>query len=64
MIEPELLSLLGCPLEDERPPLREEGDLLICTSCGAGFPVRDGIPDLLPESAIPIEQVKEMLRGK
>jgi uncharacterized protein YbaR (Trm112 family) len=53
MIRPELLKILGCPLDEERPELRQEGGYLICTKCGAAFPIRDGIPDLLPESAIP-----------
>lgn len=52
MIDPELLAMLGCPLSPARPPLREEGDRLVCTECGAAFPVVDGIPHLLPEDAI------------
>ncbi len=60
MIDPSLLEVLGCPLEPERPPFRESGDFLICTSCGSAFPVVGGIPHLLPEDAIPPEKVKEM----
>ena len=61
MIRPELLALLANPLEDDRPPLREEGDYLICTKTGTGFPVRDGIPQLLPEDAIPADQMEKIL---
>jgi uncharacterized protein YbaR (Trm112 family) len=60
MIDPDLLAILGCPLEPDRPPLREQGNLLICTSCGSGFRVVDGIPDLLPEDAVPPEKVGEL----
>lgn len=52
-IRTELLEILGCPLDDERPPLRQENEYLVCTKCGAAFPIHDGFPDLLPESAIP-----------
>ncbi len=52
----ELLSLLACPRCDSRPPLRREGSHLICTECGAAYPIIDGIIHLLPESA---EQIKE-----
>ncbi len=64
MIDPELLKVLGNPLEPDRPPFREEGDYLVCTKTGVGFPVVDGIPHLLPEDAIPAEKMKEMLGGR
>lgn len=63
MIDPELLKALGNPLEPDRPPLREEGDYLVCTKTGVGFPVVNGIPHLLPEDAIPAEKMKELLRA-
>jgi uncharacterized protein YbaR (Trm112 family) len=62
-IEPQLLQILACPLEASRPKLELKGDLLVCTSCGCGFRIIDGIPDLLPEDAVPAEEVKELLRG-
>jgi uncharacterized protein YbaR (Trm112 family) len=52
-----LLDILACPLDDERPPLVLNGDHLVCTVCGSAFPIRNGIPDLLPESAIPPTEV-------
>lgn len=61
MIDPELLKILANPLEDDRPPLREEGDYLVCTKTGVGFPVVDGIPHLLPEDVIPAEKMRELL---
>jgi uncharacterized protein YbaR (Trm112 family) len=61
VIRAELLALLACPVCDERSPLRQEGEYLICTKEGIGFPIEDGIPRLLPESAIPAEQMKEKL---
>lgn len=64
MIDPELLKILGNPLEPDRPPLREEGNFLICTRTGVGFPVVDGIPHLLPEDAIPAARLKELMSGR
>jgi len=50
-IDPELLSSLACPACDDRPPLREEGETLVCDKCHRVYPVRDGIFVLLPEEA-------------
>lgn len=59
MIDEKLLEILGCPLEDNRPRLRQEGNWLVCSSCGAKFPIQDGIPNLLPEAAVTKEHAKE-----
>ncbi|MGO9813972.1 MAG: Trm112 family protein [Isosphaeraceae bacterium] len=49
MLNQELLSLLACPLG--KAPLRQDGDVLICTRCGTRFGIKDGIPDMLIEDA-------------
>lgn len=46
-----LLEILACP--DDKSPVREEGDRLVCTSCGRRYPVRDDIPVMLLEEAEP-----------
>jgi hypothetical protein len=51
MIDPRLLEILACPACDDRPPLREEGDQILCDQCTRRYPVRDGIPEVLVESA-------------
>jgi len=33
--------------------VREEGDFLVCTECRRRFPVRDGIPVMLLDEALP-----------
>ena len=63
-MNPELLKLLGCPLEADRPPFKIEGTFLVCTSCGSGFEIRDGIPDLLPESAIAPDKLEVLLNAR
>ena len=47
----DLLAILVCPRCHQ--PVRPEGDTLVCTGCGLRYPVRDGIPVMLPEEALP-----------
>lgn len=63
MIDPELLAILACPVCDARPPLREEGEYLVCSKEGHGFPVVEGIPHLLPEDVIERDRLKELTHG-
>ncbi|MDQ2838898.1 MAG: Trm112 family protein [Actinomycetota bacterium] len=56
-VSADLLSILACPSPDHAP-LRLEtspaGEVeLVCTSCLSRFPVRDGIPVLLADDALP-----------
>ena len=50
--DPRLLELLVCPLT--RQPLRYDAErkLLISPTAKLGYPIRDGIPVMLPEEAI------------
>lgn len=49
MIDPQLLELLACPVC--KTPVTEQGDRLVCARCHRRYPVRDGIPVMLPEEA-------------
>lgn len=51
MIGPDLLELLRCPLDPSRTRLEQGEDGLVCQRCRLVFPVREGIPCLLPEEA-------------
>ena len=51
-IPPDLLTILACPSADHAP-LELTGDELVCTSCASRFPIRDGIPVLLADEAVP-----------
>lgn len=42
-----LLALLVCPVD--RAQVRSEGDVLVCTVCNRRYPVRDGIPVMIPD---------------
>lgn len=50
--DPKLLALLVCPVT--RGPLTYLPDqrLLVSVSAGLAYPVRDGVPVMLPEEAI------------
>ncbi len=55
-VDPRLLEILVCPLT--KGPLeydRRRGEL-ISRSAGLAYPVRDGIPIMLPEEARPLEE--------
>jgi uncharacterized protein YbaR (Trm112 family) len=49
LIDKKLLEILACPVC--KTPVREEEDYLVCTECGRGYPVRDGIPIMLVDEA-------------
>lgn len=64
ILDPELIKLLGCPLDEARSPLVQMGDYLVCESCKMGFPIVEGIPQLLPENGVPLDQIrKEISHG-
>ncbi|GBQ80553.1 hypothetical protein AA13595_0377 [Gluconacetobacter johannae DSM 13595] len=54
-LDPRLLSVLVCPVT--KGPLiydREAGEL-ISRQAGLAFPIRDGIPIMLPDEARPLQ---------
>jgi uncharacterized protein YbaR (Trm112 family) len=51
MIDPELRSLLVCPVDHGELTDDEKARRLVCTVCGRRYPVRDGIPVMLVEEA-------------
>lgn len=48
-IDPGLLAIIVCP--DCHGDLSEQGEELVCASCGLAYPVRDDIPVLLVDEA-------------
>jgi uncharacterized protein YbaR (Trm112 family) len=50
MLPKALLEILVCPLG--KAPLREEGNVLVCTKCGPKFAItREGYPNMLIDEA-------------
>jgi len=50
-LDPAILELLVCPLTHGPLSYDEAADELISKEAGLAFPVRDGIPIMLPEEA-------------
>lgn len=48
-LDPRLRAIIVCP--DCHGALDEQGEELVCTSCGLAYPVRDDIPVLLVDEA-------------
>jgi uncharacterized protein YbaR (Trm112 family) len=51
MVTQEFLDLLRCPLDPSSTRLDLVGDALVCQRCRLKYPVKDGIPSMLPEEA-------------
>jgi len=50
-INRDLLDVLVCPIT--RSKLRQDGDELVSEAEGLRYPIRDGMPVLLPDEATP-----------
>jgi len=57
MLSKDLLEMLACPACDDRPPVcpNEDETELVCAACGRRYPVRDGIPVMLVDEALPAD---------
>ena len=53
-LDPRLLDILACPKCKGEIRLAREGDALICNVCRVGYPIRDDIPIMLIEEAVPL----------
>lgn len=58
-IDPKLMEILVCPVS--KGPLRYDAEHqeLISDKAGLAFPIRDGIPIMLPDEARPIDGDQE-----
>ncbi len=54
-INKELLDILACPKCKGNVHLNEKEDGIICDSCKLMYPIRDDIPIMLIDEAIPIK---------
>jgi uncharacterized protein len=62
VVDPKLLELLACPIT--KGPLKWDAakNELVSTSAGLAYPVRDGVPVMLPSEARPLDPDKTPLR--
>lgn len=54
-LDPRLLEILVCPLTKGRLDYDREKQELISPGAKLAFPIRDGIPIMLPEEARPLD---------
>ncbi len=64
MIDGFLLEVLACPKCDSRPPVELKNGRLVCTVCGFGYPIVDGIPQMLIEEAIDPKDLEKENAGE
>ncbi|UMY15541.1 Trm112 family protein [Methylobacterium organophilum] len=55
-VDPKLLELLVCPLTKEPLDYDSSRQELISRSAKLAYPIRDGIPIMLPEEARPLTE--------
>jgi hypothetical protein len=53
-VDPKLLEILVCPLTRQPLEYDRERNELISRAAGLAYPIRDGIPIMLPEEARPL----------
>lgn len=57
----EFLNCLRCPIDPQREStLRRDGTTLYCESCAIAFPVKNGIPILIPDAATLPDHMREI----
>ena len=54
-VDPRLLEILVCPLTKSALEYDREAGELISRAAGLAYPVRDGIPIMLPDEARPLD---------
>ena len=55
-VEKKLLEVLACPKCKSELIVDDTEDSINCIACNLAYPVKDGIPILLPEKAIGIKK--------
>lgn len=53
LVDPKLLEIMQCPVDGGTLTERRDPDVLECAICARRYPVRDGIPVMLVEEALP-----------
>ena len=50
-LDKKLLEILVCPISKKPISYNEDSNELICKESGLAYPIKDGIPVMLPEEA-------------
>ena len=60
-MDPRLVEMLACPVSRAPVYFSEARQLIVCPSSKLAYPIRDGIPAMLPEDAIKLEDGDPLL---
>jgi len=55
-IDKELLEILACPVSKKPLELSEDGNFLVCKESKLVYKIQDGIPIMLVDEAIPLDE--------
>jgi uncharacterized protein YbaR (Trm112 family) len=58
-VDPKLLEILVCPLTKTTLIYNRERQELISKKAGLAYPIRDGIPVMLPEEARTLSEIEQ-----
>jgi len=56
-----LIDMLACPVSKAPVFFSEERQLIVCPTSKLAYPIKDGIPAMLPEDAIKLEDGDPLL---
>lgn len=59
-VDPKLLEILVCPLTKQPLDYDRERNELISRAAGLAYPIRDGIPIMLPDEARPLDDAENV----
>jgi uncharacterized protein YbaR (Trm112 family) len=57
-LDPQLLEILVCPNDRGDLDYREDESVLVCTTCGYRYPIRDDIPVMLIDEATTVDDAE------
>jgi uncharacterized protein YbaR (Trm112 family) len=59
-----LVELLACPVSKAPVFFSEDRQLLVCPTSKLAYPIKDGIPAMLPEDAIKLADDDPLLKAR
>ena len=60
-MDPRLIDMLACPVSRAPVYVSEARQLIVCPTSKLAYPIRDGIPAMLPEDGIKLEDGDPLL---
>ena len=60
-MDPRLIEMLACPVSKAPVFFSESRQLIVCPTSKLAYPIKDGIPAMLPEDAIKLEDDDPLL---